>query len=169
VGGLYNSATGQRLPVNNADFAELAFIEVVAPLEPLPRAAFDIQTPLDADLGGVTLLGYDFYKLGHRSQPEMPLHPGDPVELVTYWQQGVGGSAANEMTVRVVTEDGTPSGDLLTAVLASPDYPPQVWQPGEIVRGQVTFFLSGLSPGGYQLEFAVQTETARGEPFTVEQ
>lgn len=174
IAGLYNSQTGQRLPVEDgaADFVTLAEIEVASPPEPLPRAAFNIQIPLETDWPGVRLLGYDLYKLGHRSTPETAIHPGDAVTLVTYWsRQMAGNPPQNSVTVRLVEAQGQPTPVEFSAPLASPTYPPERWQAGEIVRGQHTFFLSGLSAGTYRLEFAVggdKTETAQSEPFVVE-
>lgn len=170
IAGLYNSQTGQRLPVaGNGDFVELAQIEVTPSAAPLPPEAFHMQTRLNAPLPGVSLLGYDFYKLGHRSEPDTPLHPGDAVELAAYWQRQPNSAAPeNQVTVRLLAADGAPTPIEFTAPLTSADYPPGRWRPAEIGRGQYTFFLSNLPPGVYRLELTVQTKTALGEPFAVE-
>jgi len=174
IAGLYHSQTGQRLPVaSGADFVELGPVEVVSPDTPLPAAAFKMQIPLRAELPGVTLLGYDFYKVGYRSAPDTPLHPGDAAQLAVYWMRSAGPAAAkNGVQIRVVDSVGRPTGVEVTGNLAAADYPPPAWRAGEIVRGQFTLFLNGLKPGRYRLEFAVpesgQKQTALGEPFVVE-
>jgi hypothetical protein len=119
---------------------------------PLPPEAFNIQFPLDISLGEVTLLGYDLYKLGHRSDPQTTLFPGDPVHLVTYWtaRQPLEQFEA-ELVVEVV-----PYYNQATAVAVN-SYPvvlgerDMVWQPGETMRVQSDFFLTNLEPGLYRL------------------
>lgn len=175
--GLYDRQTGQRLPVADqaTDFIELALLEIGKPAQPLPPEAFTIQTRLDVPLGEVTLLGYDFYKVGHRSAPETPLHPGDPVRVVLYWQAGPSISeAADEVLIEVVGSEGQPAALSMTRPLAGVAYPPNRWSPGEIVRAQHDFFLAGLEPGLYRLAFSLigvesgQPAVVYSRPFQVE-
>ncbi len=175
IGGLYRSQSGQRLPVaaTGADFVELAQIEVTSPQTPLPPEAFSLQHRLGWDAAGLRLLGYNLHKLGHRSEPDTPLHPGDPLHLDLYWQRSDEATAPPaQVTVSLVSEGGEP-GPSLTLPLGG-SYPPSRWQPGEIVRAQGNLFLSGVTPGWYRLLFAVenpaagQQETALSEPFAVE-
>ena len=166
VAGLYNSATGQRLPADTgADFIELGMVEIVQPATLLPPEAFAIQTPLNAPLGGVTLLGYDLYKLGQRSAPDTPLHPGDPLHVTLYWQAG---AADNQLRIAVESISGRDTGIALEAAPAGVDYPVQAWQPGEIVRGQFDLFLSELEPGAYRLALELGGQRVESRSFKVE-
>jgi hypothetical protein len=167
IAGLYHSATGQRLPASDGqDFVPLGEIEVIRPARPLPLAAYQIQTPLNESIFGVDLLGYDLYKLGHRSTPDMPLHPGDAVQLVTYWQarQPVQ-PVQDRLSIQVVTLTGAKTPVTATFPLAGLDYPIQQWPPGEIVRAQYTLPLNNLPPGTYRLALTL----SEGESVTPQQ
>lgn len=176
--GLYNSQTGQRLPLaeSGVDFIELAQVEIIRPAVPLPPGAFDIQTPLYESLLGVSLLGYDFYKAGHRSSPDTPLHPGDPAQLVAYWTPNGPARQFNKVGLNIgvkkINGADTPVRQIVP--LAGVHYPRDHWQPGEIVRAQYSFFLSGLEPGLYRLELTVYSpnslEPAKAltRPFQIE-
>ncbi|MFN8454367.1 MAG: glycosyltransferase family 39 protein [Anaerolineae bacterium] len=180
--GLYDSQTGQRLPLappleggagEGSDFVELTPIEVVHTPTPLPLAAFRIQVPLNTPMLDVTLLGYDLYKLGHRSEPDTPLHPGDPVQLTAYWQvNGPVQRLTDQLLVQIISLSGDPTPISLTLPLAGVNYPIQGWQPREIVRAQYHFFLENLAPGNYRVALTLKgTEpsvTALTQPFRVE-
>jgi hypothetical protein len=154
--GLYNSQTGQRLPAGDGDFIELDHVEIIRPAVTLPVEAFSIQIPMDESMLGLDLLGYDFYKLGHRSAPDAPLHPGDPVQLVAYWQAQEAVLQLNdEITIRVVSDSGEDAGVSVVYPLAGVNYPVGQWHPGQIIRAQYDFFLSDLESGVYRLELAV--------------
>jgi hypothetical protein len=166
--GLYNSETGQRLPVGESrdDTIELAEINIVSPSKPLPREAYHIQIPLDTALGNITLVGYDLYKLGHRSTPNTPLHPGDPVHLVLYWRAG---EPPNRVNVQVVTNSGTPTPLSFAIPLAGVNAF-ESWSNEEIIRTQVDLFLSGLEPGNYRLAFSLDNalQPVMSSPFSIE-
>jgi mannosyltransferase len=175
--GLYDSRTGQRLPVaGGQDFVELDEVEIVHPATPLPPEAFKMQVTLNEPMLDVTLLGYDLYKLGHRSTPETPLHPGDPLQLVGYWQaREPMRRLQDQLFIQVVTNNGEATPVFVTRQLAGTDYPLPEWQEGEIVRGQYNFFLENLSPGTYRLaltlsgrETSLGRVTALTKPFRVE-
>lgn len=182
VVGLYNSQTGQRLPVNStppADFVELAEIEIIQPETPLPRQAYQIQTPLNAPMLEVTLLGYDLYRLGHRSAPDTPLHPGDPLHLVAYWlPHRPVQYLDDQLFIQLVAANGGNSNSPLfvTRPPAGVDYPIGRWRPGEIVRAQYDLFLNGVEPGTYRLALnlgagssSMQRAVALTKPFRVEE
>jgi uncharacterized membrane protein len=183
VAGLYNSATGQRIPVATGaegespkDFVELGEIEVVRPPVPLPLEAFDIQVPLNAPMLEVTLLGYDLYKLGHRSTPDTPLHPGDPLHLVVYWRSDQPIYwLEDQLFIQVVTVSGRKGLQSFTRQPSGSVYSIKDWQPGEIVRAQYDFFLNNLEPGTYRLaltlgvrQSSMQQVVALTNPFRVE-
>ena len=68
IAGLYEAQSGVRLSVGeDIDFVDLGQIEIQSRI--MPKEALHMQQQLDVTLPGVTLLGYDFYKLGHRSAP----------------------------------------------------------------------------------------------------
>lgn len=175
--GLYDSQTGQRLPVaEGQDFVELAQVEIVRPVTPLPPDAFKMQVTLNQPMLDVTLLGYDLYKLGHRSTPETPLHPGDPVQLVGYWQARKSvRRLQDQLFIQVVTNSGEATPIFVTRQPAGTDYPLPEWQEGEIIRAQYNFFLENLSPGTYRLALTLSGQetslgrvTALTQPFRVE-
>ncbi len=183
VAGLYNSATGQRLPVvagdegeSVRDFVEFGEIEVVRPPVPLPLEAFNIQVPLNAPMLEVTLLGYDLYKLGHRSTPDTPLYPGDPLHLVAYWRSDQPIYwLEDQLFIQVVTVSGREGLLSFTRQPAGTDYSIKAWQPGEIVRAQYDFFLNNLEPGTYRLVLtlgvrpsSMQQVVALTNPFRIE-
>ncbi|MBI1876875.1 MAG: glycosyltransferase family 39 protein [Chloroflexi bacterium] len=175
--GLYNSQTGQRLPVEGGqDFIELGQIEIVRPATPLPLGAFNIQVPVNKPMLGVTLLGYDLYKLGHRSTPDSALQPGDPVQLVAYWAaHPQARELQDQLFIQVVTNGGEGTPIFMTRQPAGIDYPIQDWREGEIIRAQYNFFLTNLSPGIYRVALTLngpavssQQATAVTKPFRIE-
>jgi hypothetical protein len=175
--GLYDSQTGQRLPVTEGqDFVELGQVEVIRPNPPLPPEALRMQVALNTPMFEVMLLGYDLYKLGHRSTPDTPLHPGDPVQLVAYWlaREPVRW-LQDQLFIQVVKNNGEATPIFVTRQPAGTDYPIQVWHEGEIIRAQYNFFLENLPPGTYRLALTLnvhQTSSQRvmalTKPFRVE-
>jgi hypothetical protein len=164
--GLYNSQTGQRLPVrvgadSLGDFVPLAEVEVVKPALPLPLSAFAIQIPLNVAMFEVNLVGYDFYKLGHRSDPTTPLHPGDPVHLVLYWTavQPVYW-LEEQLFIQVVSANAQESFHSVTRQPAGTTYPIGEWPPDEIIRAQYDFFLSDIPPGSSRLAFTMTSRVS---------
>jgi hypothetical protein len=181
VVGLYQSETGQRLPVMAGgepagDVIELGVVEVVRLMASLPPEAFNIQVPLNAPMLEVTLLGYDLYKLGHRSTPDTPLHSGDPLHLVLYWRANQPIHwLEDQLFIQVVTSSGRESLLSFTRQPAGTNYSIKEWQPGEIVRAQYDLFLSNLEPGTYRLALTIgvrqssmQQVVALTRPFRVE-
>lgn len=183
--GLYNSETGQRLPVSSGDesneeqgrdFIELTEVDIIPRAVPLPLEAFNIQVPLNTPMLEVTLLGYDLYKGGHRSTPDAPLHPGDPVHLVAYWtSQRPVRWLEDQLFIQVVTNSGRATPIFITRSPAGTDYPIKEWREGEIIRAQYDFFLNNLKPGTYRLaltlnviETSMQQVVALTGPFRVE-
>ncbi|HEX9921096.1 MAG TPA: glycosyltransferase family 39 protein [Anaerolineae bacterium] len=183
--GLYDGATGRRLPVKTGaesneeqvrDFIELNQVEIVRPATALPLDAFNIQVPLNTQMLDVVLLGYDLYKAGHRSTPAEPLHPGDPLHLVAYWTPRRPVQwLEDQLFIQVVSAGGHSTPLFVTRHPSGTDYSIKAWQPGEIVRAQYDLFLTGVEPGTYRLALTlgvVQTSTrqvsAVTKPFRVE-
>jgi hypothetical protein len=135
----------------------------------LPREAFNIQIPLDTVMGDITLVGYDFYKAGHRSTPATPLHNGDPVELVLYWQPNQpNADIPPEIFIQVITHSGTPV--IAFSVPLTKIDPDEKWSTGEIIRQQQSFFLTKIGSGNYRLAFSLdyEDEPVLSQPFYVE-
>ncbi|MFQ5577797.1 MAG: hypothetical protein ACE5G8_12515, partial [Anaerolineae bacterium] len=148
IAGLYNSATGERLPViGGGDFVELGTVQVVRNPSPLPPEAFHIQHPLNAP----PLLGYDLYKSGYASAPETPLSPGDPLHLNLYWQKPDNPPPEDALELRLVNRRGDSPATWQFPAAGAP-YPMVNWADSEIVRGQFDLFLSNVPPGEYRLE-----------------
>ncbi|MFQ5612589.1 MAG: glycosyltransferase family 39 protein [Anaerolineae bacterium] len=178
IAGLYDAATGQRLPVSGGetDFVELARLEVTKPAVPLPEQAFAVQHPLQTGLFEMRWLGYDLYKVGHASDPETPLHSGDPLHLVLYLKlERPAPQLSDQLLLQVVTPRGQPTGIEQAAPLSGTDYPLKDWAAGEIVRAQFDLFLSALPPGSYRVAVTLSRpdgsappETALTGPFRVE-
>jgi hypothetical protein len=150
--GLYRSDTGERLPVGGGgDFFELGTVlGVNNQPSPLPAEAFRPQHPLSSPL----LLGYDLYKLGHASEMDTPLHPGDPLHLNLYWRR----PHTETVDLRLADREG----DVITSwqfPVAGVDFPLSEWKEDQIVRGQYDMFLSEAPPGRYQLEIWLGGET----------
>ncbi len=173
--GLYQSETGQRLPVfsgdttggeSTGDFIELAEVAVVPPATPLPPEAFRVQTWLNTPLlEELTLLGYDLSKLGHRSDPETPLRPGDPLHLVAYWQVNRPISRLeDELGIQVIRASDNEALLSFSRPAAGTAYPIKSWQPGEIVRAQYDLGLNDLGPGVYRLALTLGVQQNGGQP-----
>jgi mannosyltransferase len=171
IAGLYDAATGIRLPVQSAhtetpgDFATLGAFVVERPAAPLPLAAFRLRHPTDAAVGPLRLFGYDCYQLGHDSDTEAPLSPSTPLHIVLTWQ-AVGRLDQDwRVNLRLVSSAG-PSPIVAEGVYpaAGVDYPPARWQPGEVVRAQYDLFVpSGATPGAYSVQ--LQLVDASGSPL----
>ena len=150
VVGLYNSATGERLTLENGESAlELATVSIEKNQSPLPIDAFAIQNRLDAP----PLVGYDLYKLGHASEPNSPIHIGDAIHLNLYWQKPTV-PLAEDSLFSIVLHSG--AGDYARTIWQGEPisgYPMSAWNTGEIMRGQLDFFLNDIDSGPFWLEF----------------
>lgn len=159
--GLYDAATGRRLPTFSGDFVELATLVVEKPAAPLPVTAFHFQRPAHADFGPLRLLGYDRYKLGHSHKPDLPLNAGDPLHIILYWQAQSHTDTDWRISIRITPVDN-PSTPIAEGVFpaAGVDYPTTRWEQGEVVRAQFDLFLPGdVKPGNYRLSLQLLDET----------
>ncbi len=151
VVGLYNSATGERLLLENGQsYLEVTTIGIEKNLSPLPIDAFAIQHQLDAP----PLVGYDLYKLGHASEPDIPIHIGDTMHLNLYWQKSDIELSDDAQASVVLRGKGNFQRVLWQGDMVS-GYPISAWDTGEIARGQLNFFFNHLNPGQFWLEFFV--------------
>ncbi|GAB4543272.1 MAG: hypothetical protein Kow0063_36290 [Anaerolineae bacterium] len=148
VAGLYDAATGQRLPVAGGDFVELGKVTLVKAAPP-PLEALHFQYPANVSLGPLRLLGYDRYKLGHRYAPDTALRPGDPLHVVLYWQAQSWLQRDWRLELQLIPAarpDLVLAGGVFPA--AGVGYPTTRWEPGEVVRAQFDLFLPGDAPPG---------------------
>ncbi|MCC6453453.1 MAG: glycosyltransferase family 39 protein [Caldilineaceae bacterium] len=139
---LYNDESGARLPTPAGDSYALGEVEVVRPDRALPLDVLDIPHRLDAQLGPVTLVGYDAYKKGHSFAPETPLQAGDLVHFTLYWQAPDPLPAEWPADLGFTINVGDQS---LSTLLAGGDYPTAMWQSGELVRGEFDLLFDGSS------------------------
>jgi hypothetical protein len=166
IAGLYETATGQRLPTSGGDFVELGALRIKRPATPPPMESLAFQHPADVDFGSLRLLGYDRYKLGHSYDPDTPLRPGDPLHVVIYWQ-AQSRPRADWLLAMELTPIDNPATPVAREVfpVAGVDYPTTHWEPGEVVRAQFDIFLPGdAPPGEYRLGLHLLDET--GTPAT---
>ena len=158
--GLYDATTGARLPVTrdatpdgdaDGDAVDLTSITVQAPDVAPPVGALGIDSAHTTQWQGLALLGHNLYRLGFDHAPDTPIHAGDALKLILFWQrQGV----------------ETPSGTFALSlqagrlgVLWEQDisvsggaYPPEGWGMGEILRDVHQLTLPpDLAPGRYDL------------------
>lgn len=166
IAGLYDADSGQRLPVvgTGADFVELGRFGVERPEVPMALAAYRVRRPLEGELNGLRLLGYERYPLGHDSEPATPLRPGAPLHVVLLWQALRQPEADWWVSMRLApaARPGEPIAEVL-APAAGVDYPASAWQAGEVVRAQFDLFApADARPGRYRL--ALRLLEAGGAP-----
>jgi len=154
--GMYGIDNGQRLNVTKGadvgmDRVLLPPIDVRPPEAPLPLDAFDIQHLAREELGALTLLGYDLYRLGHEHDSEQRWRPGDVIHLNFYWQakQVLPGL---DMSIRLVDRKGQVHLEK-PLPLGGTAAPSSTWLVGEIIREQHDIQLGwDLTAGAYNLE-----------------
>lgn len=157
--GLYNGLNGERLPVapstNNNDttnYATLTSFEIIRSKTSLPEVALWLRHPIRIRVGPLQLLGSDCFKLGHDSDPEAAMYPGDPLHIVLYWRAE--SSLRSDWRIRLqMTADGN-----VTALakgeypLAGVEYPTSRWEVHEVVRAQYDLFVPPeAAPKEYRL------------------
>ena len=147
--GLYDAATGQRLPVaGGGDYVSLGPVEVRRPATTPPVEVFNLPVRSDAPFGDLTLLGLSAFRRGFDHAPDTPIHPGDELQVTLYWQAGRDAPRppAGDLTLAL--------GDAVAGVDATPGatYPLDQWRAGEVVRAVHLLTLpADLPPGRYAL------------------
>ena len=139
IAALYDSATGQRLPVGDADHMALGQIEVRPTNREIPFDILPIQHRIDTALGPVQLVGYTAYRKDYAHAPETPLQPGDLVHFTFYWQAPNPLPASWPADLKFKLAVG---GQQLNEPLV-PGYPTAQWQPGALLRGEVDLPFDG--------------------------
>ncbi len=130
---LYDSLSGERLWVDQADYLELGSLTVEPALSPPPLAILPLQQQVARWFGPVRLLGYTQHRKDFAHAPETPLTPGALVHWTFYWQAPdplpADWPSDLPMTLRLGEQ-------VLTAPLAGGSYPTEAWRAGEIVRAE---------------------------------
>jgi hypothetical protein len=153
VAAMYDAAGGQRLAHAGGDSIPLGTVQVERPQAAVPVGILPMAHRLDLPAGPLLLRGYDAYRKDFAHAPETPLHPGDTVRAVLYWQapDPLPPDWPADLTVTLRLGD-----QAVTGPLAAADYPTGAWQPGELVRAQ---FDIGYDGSGAQLQAEVGGET----------
>ncbi len=154
--GMYNPEDGLRLPIVEGgqvqdDRVILQKVRVVRPQTPPPLAALDMQRQLQIKGEDLLLLGFSFGPLGSAYEGAASYRPGQPVELVLFWQALHVPQGDVQATIALVDRTGRARFEQRLP-LAAGRYPPPMWQAGEVVRDSVHLRLPGdLAPGHYRL------------------
>ncbi len=161
--GLYDAATGARLPVTSGDeidataggdMIDLARITVETPDVHAPIGALGIANPHDVNWHGLALLGHSVNRLGFDHAPETPIRAGDALKLVFFWQWQGQETPGGTYTLSLRQgRHGIMWEQNIT--LTGGTYPPSRWSAGEILRDVHQVSLpSTLAPGEYDLMLA---------------
>jgi 4-amino-4-deoxy-L-arabinose transferase-like glycosyltransferase len=159
VVGLYERASGDRLPVTGAggrplgDALSLDYVQVPPPGEALPSPAWRVDVDLTGEGDAIRLLGY--------SLPSQAVAPGGSLDLVLYWQAPAPVRADYTVFVHLLSPgdeirgqgDGPPVGDT---------YPTSFWDPGEIVVDEHQVSIDADAPAGrYRLAVGLYLPSGR--------
>jgi len=148
----FSPAEGHALDVRDAAGASLgnqptvAEVQVLrAPRPPDPDAlAIDHLTHLD--VGPLRLLGY--------AQPAAEAQAGGALPIALLWQRRQAGPAP--FTLALELRQGAQTWRRQAARPLSPAYPPDQWQPGEVVRERWSALLPSQAPAGrYELALII--------------
>ena len=154
--GMYRIDNGRRLTVTKGsdvgmDRVLLPPIAVQPPETPLPLDAFGIQHLVREEIGALSLLGYDLYRLGHEHEREQTVRPGDVIHLNLYWQVR---QVLPDLDVSLRLVDRKGKIHLEKSLpLGGTVAPSSTWLVGEIIRDQHDVELGRELPVGvYALE-----------------
>jgi hypothetical protein len=164
--GLYDAANGVRLPVappdtgGAADYAILTSFEVRRPETPPSEVVLRLRHPVDVRAGPFRLLGGDCFKLGHDSDPEAAIYPGDPLHVILYWRAENTPHGDWRIRLEMTADGGDPAIATGIYPLAGVEYPTAQWRAGEVVRAQYDLLVpSEVMPGWYQLRARLNDAT----------
>lgn len=163
--GMYDMTTGQRLTVFDAagaatgDRVVLQPVGVVKPDSFPSRSSLNLERSLEARFQDVSLLGYEFFKLG-TERDNLDFRQGNLAHLALFWQAGASTKPAN-YALRVAVLDSTNKELPASDIMAGYDYPADRWTPGEVVRAQYKIQLP-TSSGIYRL--AVYVKSGEDKP-----
>jgi hypothetical protein len=128
---VYDAESGEPLRFGNEPYIQRS-MRVTLPTSNPPIEMLPMDAIVNQRMDGVTLLGYTQYKKDFGHAPETPLQTGDTLRLALFWQAPnplpEGWQPNQQVTISL--GDAT-----ITTPLAGVDYPTEMWQPGQIVRG----------------------------------
>ena len=120
-----------------------AVIGQVDVVRPKKRPSLTPQQPLEAQAGGLALLGYN--------QDRAEAAPGDPLLLTLFWEKTGAASAARQLSLELRDAEGTVAHRWAIPPVRK-SYPPVEWEEGERLRGQRLLRLpAGLERGTYRM------------------
>jgi hypothetical protein len=169
---MYRVDDGRRLPVSvpaetETDRVLLPAVDVKPADAEVPLEALEIRRPMSLDLDGLTLLGYDLYRLCQEHEADPIFRPGDAVHLNLYWKAR---QTLPELAVTlqllddrgtVRAKQGRPIGGV--------SYPTSRWRTGEVVRDQYNIGLAAdTAPGSYRLNVCVTGKNGVIPPFSLD-
>ncbi|MGQ9676814.1 MAG: glycosyltransferase family 39 protein [Chloroflexota bacterium] len=162
--GLYNSQTGQRLPIKDSEGVVIGDRHLIGPVmigRALSAPATDLlgfEQPSSAVFDGrLRLLGHSVDALGR--PPDYVNYVGeDTLQVTLFWQPQAALGADYRLEVRLQDGAGKVVAQHLLA-MAGGQYPPSQWQPGEVIRDQHRVPLAGLA-GEYTLSVALRPSEA---------
>jgi mannosyltransferase len=166
--GLYDAETGRRLLAPGGEGQVwLEPILVERPPAPAPAAALGMEQAAGADFGPLRLLGYDAHRLGFGHEPQAPLHPGDVLHVNLYWQAQAALGGEWQVVLRLFGPGGQPVAEV--TALPAGSYGTNLWQAGDVWRGQFNLPLPGGSPPGrYRLQVQpVAPDGGEYDPFVI--
>jgi 4-amino-4-deoxy-L-arabinose transferase-like glycosyltransferase len=151
--GFFSPQMGQGLEVRDRNGPQgnrvpLATVKVTRPDRPAKDADLGIGNRVEGDIqiaaGGARLLGYEWPTLSE-------LRSGDGIPLALLWQAGSNELANTQLHLQL--NDGTRLWRRAQGHPLGGSYPPQSWQPGELVRDAWVALLPADAPAGrYRLE-----------------
>jgi 4-amino-4-deoxy-L-arabinose transferase-like glycosyltransferase len=151
---VYDSETGERLPVSGKDHLELGSVKVLKPSQPIPIEALGITHKRTARFGPFELLGYDLFKLGLEHIPDAPIGPGDIIRVNLYWQASL--KPQEDWTLELSLVGGSKLASV-EGPLGGIDYPTSQWGEKEVIRGQFALQIPpNAPPGQYRLFLRVK-------------
>ena len=150
--GLYDGATGARLPVDDARGNRLGDRLLVGPLPVGPGRVGAEAKPahvMAAQLGTAELLGYDLHPLG-RDEAPAEVDRGQLALLVLYWRAG---ERPDPIPAQLAIQLGQGGRAAATRVVdfTLGRYPADRWSPGELIRDPYKLTSDDLAPGAYDL------------------
>ncbi|MCS6827814.1 MAG: glycosyltransferase family 39 protein [Caldilinea sp.] len=136
---LYDAETGVRVRQSGVEMVSLGSVVVERAVQSPPTDVIPMQHRLGETLGRVQLVGYDAYRRGFAHAPKTPLHPGDTVTFIFYWQAPSSLPADWPLDLTMTLRLGAHE---VSAPLAGA-YPTGAWTAGELVRSVVETVYDG--------------------------
>ena len=156
---LYDTETGQRLPVADGDALSLGDVSISRPVHFMPVAIVPMRSRLNQPVGPLELVGFDAYPKGFAHDPARPLASGESLHVTLYWQTP---AALPDGWPADLTFTLSLGSERVSAPLAGVDFPTSAWQAGDFVRGDVDILYRGDGPLVLSVD-GLETELGRVE------